>query len=275
MADVAPGSPAEWEAIIGTFLRDHVRRADAGGVVLGLSGGLDSAVVAALAVRTFGTAGVTCVLMPAADSDPQDEEDARAVAAHLGIETVRRPIGTIVAGAVAALAGTPDARMLANVKARARMLVLYAEAVQRNRLVAGTGNKSELLVGYFTKYGDGGVDVQPIGDLYKTQVFELARWLEVPERIRAKAPSAGLWPGQTDEDELGIRYEELDVILKGIELNASVPEVARRTGLSLEQVARVETMVRRSEHKRRPPLVPKLGARTIGIDWRRPVHWDA
>jgi NAD+ synthase len=213
--------------------------------------------------------------MPAADSDPQDEEDARAVAAHLGIETVRRPIGTIVAGAVAALAGTPDARMLANVKARARMLVLYAEAVQRNRLVAGTGNKSELLVGYFTKYGDGGVDVQPIGDLYKTQVFELARWLEVPERIRAKAPSAGLWPGQTDEDELGIRYEELDVILKGIELNASVPEVARRTGLSLEQVARVETMVRRSEHKRRPPLVPKLGARTIGIDWRRPVHWDA
>lgn len=274
MAAAQGGEPAEWTAIIEAFVRDHVRRAGAGGVVLGLSGGLDSAVAAALCARALGPDRVHGFAMPAADSSDDDARDAAIVAQDLGITLHDRPIAAIVAAAADGLGGVPDA-VRANLKSRARMLVLYAEAQQRGWLVCGTGNKSELLVGYFTKHGDGGNDMQPLGDLYKTQVFALARWLGLPDAIIEKPPSAGLQPGQTDEAELGMGYVNLDAILKGIELNESPDAIARRTGLPRPQIDAVVSMVRRSEHKRRPPLVPKIGARTVGIDWRRPVHWDA
>jgi len=266
--------PEEWAAILLRFLRDHVRRAGAKGVVIGLSGGVDSATVAALAVHALGKKQVLGVMLPAADSDPQDLADARLLCEHLGIDHLERTIAPIVEGLERALGSTPDPYVHGNAKARARMLFLYAEAQGRDRLVCGTGNKSELLVGYFTKYGDGGTDLLPIGDLYKSQVFELARHLGLPARIVDKPPSAGLHPGQTDEEDLGMSYARLDQILKGIELNRSPEAVARRSGMPLEAVLTVARMVHRSEHKRRPPLVPKLGARTIGIDWRRSVHWD-
>ncbi|HEX2066495.1 MAG TPA: NAD+ synthase, partial [Candidatus Thermoplasmatota archaeon] len=239
----------------------------------GVSGGLDSAVVAALAVRALGKQRVLAVMLPAPDSSPEDKEHALLGCSALGLAPLEHSIGPIVEGLEKTLGYIPAPRERGNAKARARMLLLYAEAQKRGHLVCGTGNKSELLTGYFTKHGDGGVDVQPIGDLYKTQVRELARHLAVPEPIVGKPPSAGLYPGQTDEGDLGLTYEQLDAVLRGMELNLGLPAIARRTGLPLSVVERVEGMVRRTEHKRRLPLIPKLGARTVGIDWRRSVHW--
>lgn len=270
-----PEELERWEATITAFVARHVEAAGAQGLVLGASGGLDSAVVAALAVRTLGRRKVLCVLMPAPGSDPKDEAHARLSCKSLGLKPILRPIGPIVEGLERSLAGKPDRAVLGNAKARARMMVLYTEAQQRGFLVCGTGNKSELLTGYFTKHGDGGVDLQPIGDLYKTQVRALARHLGVPRPILAKPPSAGLHPGQTDEQEMGLSYEQLDAILRGMELNHAAEAIVRKTGLPAPLVAKVDRMVRRTEHKRRLALVPKIGARTVGIDWRRPVHWDA
>ena len=270
-----PEDLARWETTIVAFIRRHVEAAGAKGVVVGASGGLDSAVVAALAVRALGKRRVLCVLMPMPDSNPADERHARLSCRSLGITPVLRPVGPLVEGFEKSLAGKPDARTRGNAKARARMMVLYAEAQARGYLVCGTGNKSELLTGYFTKHGDGGVDLQPIGDLYKTQVRQLAAYLKVPKPIRDKPPSAGLHPGQTDEKDMGLTYRQLDAVLRQMELNHDLPTVARKTGLPADLVGKVERMVRTTEHKRRLALVPKIGARTVGIDWRRSVHWDA
>jgi NAD+ synthase len=270
-----PEDLARWEATITAFIARHVEAAGAKGVVLGASGGLDSAVVAALAVRALGKRNVVCLVMPSPDSDPKDEAHARLSCKSLGIKPVLRPIGPLLDGFERALPGKPDKRVKGNAKSRSRMMMLYAEAQSRGMLVCGTGNKSELLTGYFTKHGDGGVDLQPIGDLYKTQVRELGRHLGVPKPILSKPPSAGLYSGQTDEKDMGVTYEQLDSILRGMELNHPLPTIVRKTGLDPSLVGKVETMVRSTEHKRRLALVPKIGARTVGIDWRRPVHWDA
>ncbi len=268
-------APEEWCAIIESFLRRHIEAAGAEGVVIGMSGGVDSAVTAAVCARALGPERVLGLPLPHRDSNPLDLEHGRMTCEHLGIETLTRDITPLVDGLEASLGFEPDAYVHGNAKARCRMLVLYAEAQGRNRLVCGTGNKSELLVGYFTKYGDGGVDLEPIGDLYKTQVWALAKYLGLPDFVIERTPTAGLHPGQTDEQELGLAYEDLDKILKGMELNTSPDEIARRTGIDFDHVMRIEDMVRRSEHKRQAPLVPKIGARTVGIDWRRSVHWDA
>ena len=148
------------------------------------------------------------------------------------------------------------------------MTVLYAVARERQLLVAGTGNKSELLLGYFTKYGDGGVDLLPIGDLYKTDVRAIAEELGLPSAVRARPPTAGLWEGQTDEDELGISYADLDPILNGIEQLRPPEEIASATGVPLDRVREIEARVLEFRHKRRMPPVPKVRLRTIGIDWR-------
>jgi NAD+ synthase len=269
----SPDGPERWEAVVATFLRAHVEAAHAKGLVVGVSGGLDSAVVAALAVRALGKERVLAVMLPSPDSNPEDKEHALLGCSALGLAPIEHSIGPIVEGLERTLGYTPEARVKGNAKARARMLILYAEAQKRDYLVCGTGNKSEVLTGYFTKHGDGGVDLMPIGDLYKTQVRDLARHLGVPEPIIGKPPSAGLYPGQTDEGDMGLTYEQLDSVLRGMELNLGLPVIAKRTKLPLKMVEKVEGMVRRTEHKRRLPLIPKLGVRTVGIDWRRPVHW--
>ncbi len=270
----APPEAQMWETTITLFLRRHVEAAGAKGVVVGVSGGLDSAVVVALAVRALGKDKVHAIMLPSPDSNPEDADHARLACRAVGVEPVLHDIGPIVDGLEASLGARPEARIRGNAKARARMLLLYAEAQARGDLVCGTGNKSELLTGYFTKHGDGGVDLQPIGDLYKTQVRPLARFLGIPEPILVKPPSAGLYPGQTDEGDMGLSYEDLDAVLRGMELNLDPPVIARKSGLPLATVEKVEAMVRRTEHKRRTPLIPKIGARTVGIDWRRSVHWD-
>lgn len=234
--------PPTIESLV-AWLQQQADRAGAVGAVVGLSGGVDSATAAALCARAF-PAKALGVLMPV-HSAPQDLEDARETAAVLGIETVTvdlAPAYDALAAQFAHAGHAPDSHRLAagNVKPRLRMLTLYYFANVLNRLVVGTGNRSELYVGYFTKHGDGGVDVLPLGQLVKRRVRELARALGIPERIVERTPSAGLWPGQTDEGEMGLAYRDLDAYLLG----ETVPEAVRR---------RIEALHERTEHKRTAP----------------------
>lgn len=241
------------------FIRRKAREAKANGVVLGLSGGVDSAVVAALSAKALGPRRVTALIMPEAETRSDgDVADAIAVANSLGIEyRVIDFTGVYRAFAKCLPVFGRAARVPnGNLRARIRMCLLYYYANRRNLLVAGTGNKSELLQGYFTRYGDGGVDMLPIGGLYKTQVRALARSLGIPERIIAKVPTAGLWPGQSDEAELGIRYEALDKVLAGILAKKTDKRIAGELGMSTALVKKVRGRMRRTEFKRRMPEIP-------------------
>jgi len=221
------------------FIKRKVRQAGAKGAVVGLSGGLDSAVVASLCLRALGPDNVLLLIMPSQVSHHHDVEDARALAGQLRVHKRVIPIDRILSAFMENL--THDRTTMGNLTARIRMCLLYYHANHVNYLVVGTGNKSEISIGYFTKYGDGGCDLLPIGDLYKTQVRQLARYLKVPKNIIKKEPSAGLWEGQTDEKELGITYKRLDAVLEG---KASSKRVGK--------------MVQASKHKRKPPEVFKL-----------------
>jgi NAD+ synthase len=253
--------------VICRFIRHRVAIANASGVVVGISGGIDSAVVAALCVRALGKAKVLGLLMP----DRKPEPEALQVVKWLGIRSRTVKIGPLATALARTGPKRPTRAVLGNVKARLRMVLLYLEANTNNRLVVGTGNKSELLAGYFTKYGDGGVDIAPLGDLYKTQVRALAEDLGVPQSVRSLVPTAGLYPGQTDEGELGISYPLLDAILLGIELRLEPGQIAKRAGVPVSEVERIMARVRSAVHKRHMPPIPKLGIRTIGTDWREEI----
>ena len=252
--------------IIIEFIEGKLASAKAKGVVVGLSGGVDSALVAKLCVDALGRSHVLGVMLPMPDSDPSDLSDARLVAKHLGIKTETIDIGSMVHQFHKSLG--PDERELGNIKSRCRMIILHQRAMKLGYLVAGTGNKSELLVGYFTKFGDGGVDFLPIGDLYKTQVWALARELGLPDKVVRKVPTAGLYKGQTDEGDLGISYVKLDMVLFGLEKGLPPENISRTTKVQLKQVLRIEKMMEATQHKRKMPHIPKIGIRTLGIDWR-------
>ena len=243
---------------IATWLREQVRAAGAQGLVFGLSGGVDSAVVAGLC-RLATPERCVGVLMPC-HSNPQDEEDARLVATHFAIPTLRVPLespfDTLTHLVAAAFDVVPDLRPhatddsrarvpQANVKPRLRMTTLYLVANRLNYLVAGTGNRSEIAIGYYTKYGDGGVDLLPLGRLVKREVWDLGRELGVPARIIEKSPSAGLWLGQTDEAEMGFTYAELEQFL------AEGPSAVAETAAQ-----RIQHLMTASEHKRELPPMP-------------------
>jgi NAD+ synthase len=258
----------EMVKVITAFLRDSFRDAGRSTAIVGMSGGIDSSLVAKLCADALGPRNVLGMSLHEEESaDPAGREDAEAWARALGIRFEAHDITPLVRAFQAHLA-IADRKLLGNVKARVRMIVLYHRAGELNGLVVGTGNKSECCLGYYSKFGDGGVDLLPIGDLYKTQVREMARHLGLPQRIVEKPPTAGLWKGQTDEGELGITYDELDPILLGIEMELDPREIAREAGVTLAQVERIEAMVRAAAHKRRPPLIPKVGIRTFGLDWR-------
>lgn len=259
--------PEDAERVVVRFLKDYFAGAGKSKAVVGLSGGLDSAVSAALAAKALGPDNVVAYILPSATTDDKDVDDAQAVADHLGIDA-----------RTVAIAKTLDAleeehpgfakEGRGNAAARVRMIQLHEAAYREDALVLGTGNKSEVMLGYFSKYGDGGVDIQPIGDLYKTQVRILAEHLGLPERVRKKAPSAGLWEGQTDEGELGLPYETLDRILLGLEIRLDRDLIAQALDVSRAEVDRVARMRETTQHKRRMPLIPKFGMRTPGVDWR-------
>lgn len=230
------------------WLKKQVKSAKVKGIVFGLSGGIDSAVVAALVKESIGKRGILALLLPI-HSHSQDLEDAKLVAKRLGIKVITIDLSKTYDSLRKIL---PQAGKLAqvNLKPRLRMVVLYYFANKLNYLVCGTANKSELMTGYFTKHGDGATDILPIGGLLKTQVKGLARQLAIPEEIIHKAPTAGLWSGQTDEGELGITYNQLDDIL--LRLKKRRKQV-QPSGL----VAKVKLRIKTSAHKRQLPKVCK------------------
>jgi len=266
--DLVPRLPAHAVETISQFLRAHALRDGAEGVVVGLSGGIDSALVARLARDALGAEHVLGILLPDASFPGPLLEETKSYARELGIESRTVPIEPVEKAFRELLPELGDRVSLGNVKARIRMTVDYAIARERRRLVAGTGNKSEILLGYFTKYGDGGVDLLPVGDLYKTDLRSMAAELGLPKAILDRPPTAGLWEGQTDEEELGISYADVDQILYGLEQLRTEEEIAGVTGFPLARVREVSDRVARFRHKRRPPPIPKLRLRTIGIDWR-------
>ena len=257
------------EKVLVAFLRDEVRAAGMTRAVLGLSGGIDSAVVAFLAARALGPENVTGAMMPAAASSADSLEDARRVAGTCGIGTRLVPIATMAAGY---LDGVPDASAMrrGNVFARCRMVVLYDLSAELGALVLGTSNKTELLLGYGTLYGDLASALNPVGDLYKTQLRALAAHLGVPESVRTKAPSADLWTGQNDESELGATYEEFDRLLFQLVDERVPPERLVQRGFDRTFLDATARRVRANQYKRRPPVIAKLSARTIGPDFRYP-----
>jgi len=239
---------------ISTWMAARVREAGARGLVVGLSGGVDSAVVAVLAQRAAGE-HLLGVLMPC-HSLLEDGELARLLARTFGIETLTVDLAPAYDALLATLPPGSDrstersrqSLARANLKPRLRMTTLYYLANERNYLVAGTGNRSEVIVGYYTKYGDGGVDLEPLGGLLKTQVWDLARELGVPDVIVDRAPSAGLWRGQTDEGEMGITYAALDRTLVALE-QGDTRDIDPAT------LAKVQGMIARSAHKRALPPI--------------------
>ncbi|MFH1775236.1 MAG: NAD(+) synthase [Chloroflexota bacterium] len=229
-----------------SWIKDQVATCGCRGVVLGMSGGIDSSVLAVLSERAQSR-DMLGVIMPC-HSNPQDEAHARAVASKFSVPTERVVLDSVYDALLKVLpggdAGPGVVRLaLANLKARLRMLTLYYFANRLGYLVAGSGNRSELAVGYFTKYGDSGVDILPLGNLLKRQVRELARFLGVPAEIIEKPPSAGLWEGQTDEAELGCSYEQLDRCLIG----GAAPE---------EVKSKIECMMAAAAHKLKLPPLP-------------------
>jgi NAD+ synthase len=260
--------------IIKTFIKTYVENANSDSIVLGLSGGVDSAVAAVLCQQIFGKNNTHCLFFPDDVTPEKDRNDAAELADNFDLNIEEQDITTIVTNFIDKAHVSTDKLVKANVKARLRMVMLYAYANKTKSLVCGTSNKSELLIGYFTKYGDGGVDLMPLGDVYKTQILQIARFLHLPKCMIKKPPTAGLWKGQTDEKELNMSYEMLDQILGGLERKMNVNEIAETLNIDIQDVSRIHKMRINSQHKRNTPLIPKIGLRTPGLDWRSPVQLD-
>ncbi|MBI5503523.1 MAG: NAD+ synthase [Deltaproteobacteria bacterium] len=260
------------ERLLVGFVAREVGKVGLSRVVLGLSGGVDSAVSAAIAARALGGANVLGVLMPYKSSSPESEEDARAVAEALQIETL---LVDISAQVDTYFDRFPDASRLrrGNKMARERMTVLYDQSAARSALVIGTSNKTELLLGYGTLYGDMASALNPIGDLYKTQVWGLARHLGLPSSVIEKAPTADLWAGQTDENELGFSYHEVDRLLYWMIDERCAQDELEAMGFEAGFIERIARMVRSSQFKRRLPVIAKISARTVDPDFRYSRDW--
>jgi NAD+ synthase len=263
-----PQLPPHAESTVHQFLRGHLAESGTEGLLVGLSGGIDSALCARLTRDAVGAERTHTLLLPDAAFPSALRAEVETYAGQLGVAFASIPIDGPEAAFRGLFPEVTDRVSWGNVKARIRMIAVYFWAREHHLLVIGTGNKSELLMGYFTKWGDGGVDLLPLGDLYKTQLRELAARLDLPRSIRERPPTAGLWEGQTDEEELGLPYAELDQILFGLEQLRTAEEIAAAARLPLERVHMVEAVVERTRHKRRPPPIPKLGLRTVGLDWR-------
>lgn len=254
------------------FIRVELTRTGFSRGVLGLSGGIDSSLVAFLAAEALGKENVLGVLMPYRTSNPASRTDAETVAQQLGIATRVIDITPMVDPYLAQFA--KDERRRGNVMARTRMIVLYDQSEEFRALVIGTSNKTEALLGYTTQFGDNAAAIQPIADLYKCQVRQLARAVGVPQAIIDKAPSADLWQGQTDEGELGFTYDQADAILYRLVDERRRIEDVVALGFEERVVRRIVELMARNHFKRVPPPVAKLSARTLGVDFLYDRDWN-
>jgi len=253
------------------FIRAQLEQAGFERALVGLSGGIDSALVAYLVAEAIGPEKLLCVLMPYRTSSPDSRADAEEVVQHLGCASEVTDISPMVDAWFEA-DGRRDASSLrrGNVMARMRMLVLYDRSVTWRGLVVGTGNKTETLIGYTTLFGDSACAFNPVGDLYKSQIRQVAAMVGVPEAIIRKAPSADLWPGQTDESEVGFSYALVDRILfRLVDRRRSIDEVVEE-GFERASVERLDRLVAGAEFKRQVPPIAKLGPRTAGVDYLYP-----
>ena len=240
------------------FIKSKVSEANSEGIVVGLSGGIDSTLAAYLACEALGQDKVFGITLPSKTTPTEDNIHGIEVAKRLGIQYREIGIDPILNEYLSATQLPQDDLSIGNLKARIRMSIIYYFANQKNYLVCGTGNKSEILIGYFTKFGDGACDMEPIGDLYKTEVFKLSESLNVPKEIIQKPPRAGLWANQTDEDEIGMSYDLLDKILYlYTEKDMKNTEIAKKLDISVDDVNMIITKVIRSEHKSKVPESPK------------------
>jgi NAD+ synthase len=260
--------------VIAEFIRGQLEQAGFDRLVLGLSGGIDSAVVAFLVAEAIGADRLLGVMMPYRTSSPASRADAESVIAALGCQSDLVDITAMVDGYFDEAAGPSGADATAlrrgNFAARMRMSVLYDRSVTFGGLVVGTGNKTEGLIGYTTLFGDSASAFNPIGDLYKSQIRQLAVALGVPDAIVRKPPSADLWPGQTDEAEGGFSYPYLDRLLFWrVDKRRSIEEMVE-LGFEASMVERVDRLIAGSEFKRQVPPIAKLGPRTAGVDYLYP-----
>jgi NAD+ synthase len=236
-------------------IRAVVKGTGCSGVVIGLSGGIDSAVVAKLCVNALGAENVMCVFMPSRATPPEDYRITKDICLKWGMEYKILDVQPAVDSLSAILTATTNTPLdRGNIVARCRMIVLYNLAKKYGRVVMGASNESEILIGYFTKFGDGACDISPLSGLYKTHVRQIARMIGIPDKIIKKKPSAGLWEGQTDEEDIGISYDDLDPILYSISSGCSDAEISDATGASSDTVISIRERVMKNEHKRLPPI---------------------
>ncbi len=262
-------NPSFVEKVLCAFIRGELGKFNYQKAILGLSGGLDSSVCAFLAAKALGPKNVIGMILPYKDTFGEDVKDAQSVARRLGIRSevidIAPMVDTYFSGRP-----TKDKVRIGNKMARERMSILYDFSAKEHALILGTSNKTELLIGYGTIHGDMACAINPLGDLYKTQIRELAAHLRVPARILKKKPSAGLWPGQTDEGEIGLTYGEIDEILfRLVDERKSTKDVIA-AGFTKEAVEKISTLVRNSEFKRKMPPIAKISARTVGHDFLYP-----
>jgi NAD+ synthase len=258
--------------VLQQFLAEEVYKCGFERVVLGLSGGIDSAIVAFLCARSFSPSQVTALIMPYHTSNPQNIKHAKQIADRLGINYEKRDITSVID---TFFSNDPEADLnrRGNRMARERMCHIYDFSSKYQALPIGTSNKTELLLGYGTIYGDLASAINPIGDLYKTQVWQLGKYLGVPEEILSKTPSADLWKGQTDEKELGYSYKDLDNLLFYLVDQRYSETMLKEIGFASDMIKNMQNRIQKSQFKRRPPVIAKLSNRTINQDFRYCRDW--
>lgn len=256
--------------VLTSFILDAVETADAAGVVVGLSGGIDSALSATLAARALGPERVHAFLLPYRTSNPQSEADARAVAEWLGIPHRVIDISPMIDAYFDNVDPDADPARRGNKMARERMTILFDHAKTLGGLVLGTSNKTEILLGYSTVFGDNASSLNPLGDLYKQQVWQLSRHLEIPREVIEKAPSADLWPGQTDESELGLEYRVADEVLYLLFDAGLSPGEVVELGYEEKAVTRILRLEAAFRFKRRLMLIARLSGSAINLDQEIP-----
>jgi NAD+ synthase len=258
--------------ILTGFIHSEITRAGFEHAVIGLSGGVDSALSCYLAAEALGPQNVLAVMMPYRTSSPESQEHARLVVEALGVNAMTVPITDMVQPLFDRFPDVSQMRR-GNAMARMRMIILYDQSEAFRGLVLGTGNKTEILLGYTTLYGDSACALNPLGDLYKTQIRQLARALNVPDAIISKPPTADLWKDQTDEGELGFTYADVDQLLYLLVDQRYSPEECIEAGFSPDFVSKVVERVRRNQFKRVLPPIAKLSNRTIGYDFLYLRDW--